>query len=74
MRVLILPMRNGNVGIFLLTYQGRFRSYPTYEEWKLLRSDKMENIILCSYPTYEEWKPSNNIAPSLSFNQFLSYL
>ena len=32
--VLILPMRNGNVGISLLTYPGRFRSYPTYEEWK----------------------------------------
>ena len=32
--VLILPMRNGNLQLFLKAIQTHLRSYPTYEEWK----------------------------------------
>jgi len=34
-----------------------FRSYRTYEEWKLLRWYSMVKAVLSSYRTYEEWKP-----------------
>jgi len=51
-------MRNGNIKtkrisrVFL--YPG---SYPTYEEWKLLRARSCAlGVGLSSYPTYEEWK------------------
>ena len=36
----------------------RLCSYPTYEEWKLVRSNTSVNHTRASssYPTYEEWK------------------
>ena len=34
-KVLILPMRNGNSTYLSQNNQNLFRSYPTYEEWKL---------------------------------------
>jgi len=58
-RVLILPMRNGNQkAVEIVNDRYTIRSYPTYEEWKL---SSLSLFILstpfCSYPTYEEWKP-----------------
>ena len=34
-------------------------SYPTYEEWKLLKNlrRQINYVRNSSYPTYEEWKP-----------------
>jgi len=34
------------------------RSYPTYEEWKLIFCSGIKFIGVSSYPTYEEWKHS----------------
>ena len=34
-----------------------FCSYPTYEEWKHSRRQRMVKHRKSSYPTYEEWKP-----------------
>ncbi len=31
--------------------------YPTYEEWKLIKSKNNFNVAISPYPTYEEWKP-----------------
>ena len=33
--VLILPMRNGNIGSLSKVFEKVTCSYPTYEEWKL---------------------------------------
>ena len=33
-------------------------SYPTYEEWKHLKSQLINLQTCSSYPTYEEWKLS----------------
>ena len=55
--VLILPMRNGNFGLVILTLVKDSSSYPTYEEWKRLCSPNNFGFITQrSYPTYEEWK------------------
>ena len=35
--VLILPMRNGNLKLYTKTFSSLDGSYPTYEEWKLLK-------------------------------------
>jgi len=42
--------------IISIIYGGNFRSYPTYEEWKQPKIDKIELPHKSSYPTYEEWK------------------
>ncbi len=57
-KVLILPMRNGNrSSLFVrLKYEWN-RSYPTYEEWKPGSALSAYISAFCSYPTYEEWKP-----------------
>ena len=48
-------------------------SYPTYEEWKQLRTYKQvpDLDLEGSYPTYEEWKPlfsfTSTLRPSCSY-------
>ena len=44
-QVLILPMRNGNTCQLWKACHVCFRSYPTYEEWKLLSS-----LVICFNP------------------------
>mgnify|MGYP006989489907 CR=1 FL=1 len=39
----------------ILTLSG-YAFYPTYEEWKLCRYNKIWRVINPFYPTYEEWK------------------
>ena len=48
-----------------------FRSYPTYEEWKLIFCSGIKFIGVSSYPTYEEWK--RKISGSLSKHCISSY-
>jgi len=53
----------------------RYRSYPTYEEWKPLKMIATCCSISCSYPTYEEWKHFEYFANHFChFILFLSYL
>jgi len=40
-----------------------FRSYPTYEEWKLASYSLKISMLGSSYPTYEEWKPEKLAKP-----------
>ena len=42
-KVLILPMRNGNLVQAMASPVQKFSSYPTYEEWKRLSG--FENIV-----------------------------
>ena len=39
-----------------LSIEELFRSYPTYEEWKLPPPFQFVLSFQRSYPTYEEWK------------------
>ncbi len=39
---------------FYILYRKTF--YPTYEEWKLRKSENKEIDLNAFYPTYEEWK------------------
>ena len=57
-KVLILPMRNGNVVAYSdSTVQKVYSSYPTYEEWKPFTKPSIPcRFFHSSYPTYEEWK------------------
>jgi len=73
-RVLILPMRNGNLSAKteIIT---NLSSYPTYEEWKLFsEAQPIVHSMLCSYPTYEEWKLALISNLSATSSLFLSYL
>ena len=57
--VLILPYeewKHGRDSVFRAWKE--LRSYPTYEEWKLILLFVFVKIFLGSYPTYEEWKLS----------------
>ena len=56
LKVLILPMRNGNYVTFAYMFVHTPGSYPTYEEWKHIWSKQYFILIKSSYPTYEEWK------------------
>jgi len=55
----------------LKTCSTTYRSYPTYEEWKLDEFFFSFYIHFCSYPTYEEWKLCNSVRCNL--NIFRSY-
>jgi len=52
----------------------KFRSYPTYEEWKQCKLCLLIDLVPRSYPTYEEWKLVNSLTNSGSICSFLSYL
>ena len=49
-------MRNGNLLPYFSEILWKHRSYPTYEEWKLVNENQGSPSLWCSYPTYEEWK------------------
>jgi len=75
-RVLILPMRNGNCNHGRDYIKSIFCSYPTYEEWKPIHLLPIfVYLILCSYPTYEEWKHTKkSFQEPIRPASFLSYL
>jgi len=60
--------------VFVISKDGKPRSYRTYEEWKLtIKCVAGEEIIEGSYRTYEEWKPFNRQTNNIQI-EFLPYL
>jgi len=51
--VLILPMRNGNIDKSqAIDTEVRVRSYPTYEEWKLVKFDVILSASIVPFLSY----------------------
>ena len=86
METLVLQVYQMGVNLFLSYLWGMetlfncflcffiFRSYPTYEEWKLGPVRGVCVKIQSSYPTYEEWKHWRACTNPYSGLWFLSYL
>jgi len=55
-KVLTVPMRNGNLHLLQDFLQLFVSSYRTYEEWKQNKVYKSSPCFFRSYRTYEEWK------------------
>jgi len=56
LKVLTVPMRNGNVQLQFDIVLELVGSYRTYEEWKLIETTSSIDMEVRSYRTYEEWK------------------
>jgi len=73
-KVLTVPMRNGNLEALKEALPRTISSYRTYEEWKLSLLLLPLHLVLRSYRTYEEWKPCNSSAScSSSFSSYRTY-
>jgi len=55
-------------------YQCCFRSYRTYEEWKLDLCQELCVTRFRSYRTYEEWKHRIRLRALYDHTRFLPYL
>ena len=72
--VLTVPMRNGNFYTYIYKKYSIYRSYRTYEEWKLSSLPTISQRLVSSYRTYEEWKPRTAIIFLSPNGRFLPYL
>ena len=71
-KVLTVPMRNGNARIWATLSTFLISSYRTYEEWKPSSIDATRDTTSsCSYRTYEEWK---HPAPHTRYKPYSSVL
>ena len=73
-KVLTVPMRNGNQGVSKWKEKGLGSSYRTYEEWKRTLSRSVSHALSSSYRTYEEWKLTCATIFATIFATFLPYL